>query len=104
MINTQAVSASFLRDPRDATKRYSFFLRAANLEPLKVDYRHGYEEKARMEERLARHGTRRSELERELEEAEKRALTCLGSLKFLEINNPLSLSWMGEGRNGKLRS
>ena len=42
VINTQAVSASFLRDPKDAGKRYTFFLKAANLEPLKLDYRQGY--------------------------------------------------------------
>ena len=29
VINTQAVSASFLRDPKDGAKRYNFFLRYA---------------------------------------------------------------------------
>ena len=73
VINTQAVSASFLRDPKDAPKRYSFFLRAANLEPLKINYRNGYEEKKLMEDRLAKHGERRIELTEQLEEAQKRA-------------------------------
>ena len=41
-----------LTRPKDAAKRYQFFLRAANLEPLKNDYKAAYKEKATVEERL----------------------------------------------------
>ena len=73
VVNTQAVSASFLRDPKDAAKRYQFFLRAANLEPLKNDYKAAYKEKATVEERLARHGEQREFLAEQLVLAQRRA-------------------------------
>ena len=73
VINTQAVSASFLRDTKDAGKRYSFFLKAANLDVLKQEYYHAYEEKSLMEQRLSRHGEGKRSLELELEKARKRA-------------------------------
>lgn len=38
VINTQAVSASFLKEPKDRHARYAFFLRAANLESMKQDF------------------------------------------------------------------
>ena len=73
VINTQAVSASFLREPKDAPKRYGFFLRAANLECLKRDYKQTYDEHQLMVDRLKRHQTGREALQKEVDEATRRA-------------------------------
>ena len=38
VINTQAVSASFLKEPKDTHNRYGFFLKASNLETLRQGF------------------------------------------------------------------
>lgn len=73
VINTQAVSASFLKESKDAHRRYSFFLRASNLESLKLDFASGHEELRKMGERLSNHEARRAALYERLEEAKRRA-------------------------------
>jgi hypothetical protein len=73
VINTQAVSASFLKDPKDAQRRYTFFLRAANLESLKMDYAQGHDELRQMGIKLDSHEEQRARLYERLEEAQQRA-------------------------------
>ena len=73
VINTQAVSASFLKDPKDAQRRYTFFLRAANLESLKMDYAQGHDELRQMGSKLDSHEETRARLYERLEEAQQRA-------------------------------
>lgn len=108
VINTQAVSASFLRDPKDAGKRYSFFLRAANLEPLKVDFMTCYEEKRHMGEILSKHAARRVYLSEQLVHAERRAVAAS---ERLEVCPPAGFHWgslvggvpVGSHRRGGVR-
>ena len=73
VINTQAVSASFLKDPKDAQRRYTFFLRAANLESLKRDYAQGHDELRQRGSKLDSHEETRARLYERLEEAQQRA-------------------------------
>ena len=73
VVNTQAVSASFLRDGRDEKKRYAFFLRASNLEALKLDYAQTESEMAKMESLVGSHAKGEAALRQRVAEAERRA-------------------------------